>query len=367
VGYEVIDEQGPVADGVRDPGPHPLPAYPPVVPSAPPTTPAAAQPSEPYDLGELDPVQPQSPTAPGSEPSSRRRWLQLERLTRVPGVLAGTGLLVGSLVGGYVVHQHGVGEAQAQARSSVSAVAVAENQLATGINGVRMATLTVRLTNFGPRQLEPVLSPSSQTATRAQPRVEASTPHPKAAPDGGNALVTVTVPLPCDEKLGTMQLPVRTVDGRVHQLDVHTPDSEVLEQDRTMCDRPEPTHSYVTATLVGTPERALLRFSNQSDQGRRVWLQSETASLVPMPGVTIRLSPSLPHDIDPQSTFDLRVSVHADRCIRDVGSYEQAQMWLGFLDTDIGRRDPPGDSDWQNVMGTSIGSVVTAAMLKACP
>jgi hypothetical protein len=365
VGYEVIDEQGPVAGRVRDPGPYASPAYPRAEPSAQPLTPPA-QPVEPYDLGELEPVQTPVAPVPGTGRAARGPRLELERLARVPGVLAGAGLLVGALLGGYVVHQHGVGQAQAEARSSVSAVALAENQLATGINGVRMATLTVRLTNFGPRQLEPVLSPPSQTATRAEPRVEASTPHPKAAADGGNTLVTVTVPLPCDEQLGVLQLPVRTVDGRVHQLEVHAPRSEVLEQDRTMCDRVEPTHSYVTATLVGTPDRPLLRFWNQSDQGRRVWLQSDAASLVPMPGVVIRLSPSLPHDVDPQSTFDLRVTVHVNRCFRDVTSYEQAQLWLGFLDTDIGRHEPPDDTDWQNVMGTSIGSVVTAAMLRAC-
>ena len=174
----------------------------------------------------------------------------------------------------------------------------------------------------------------------------------------------MTVPLPCDEKLGPLQLPVRTVDGRVHQLEVRAPDSEVLEQDRTMCGQPEQTHSYVTATLVGTPDRPLLRFANQSAQARRIWLQSELGSLVPMPGVVIRLSPSLPHDIDPQGIFNLRISVHVNRCIRDVASYEQAQLWLGFLDTDIGRHEPPGDNDWQNVMGTSIGSIVTAAMLQ---
>jgi hypothetical protein len=140
----------------------------------------------------------------------------------------------------------------------------------------------------------------------------------------------------------------------------------VLEQDRTMCGQAEPTHSYVTATLVGTPERPIVRFWNQSAQARRLWLQSTAESLFPMPGVRITLSPSLPHDVDPESTFALHVSVHVSRCIRDVASYEQAQVWLGFLDTDIGRHEPPGDADWQNVMGTSIGSVVTAAMLKAC-
>jgi hypothetical protein len=284
----------------------------------------------------------------------------------VPSVLAGAGLLVGALLGGYVVHQHAQGEVQAQERSTVSAVAEAENQLANGINGVRMATLTVRLTNFGPRPLEPVLSARSQEPSRTQPLIEASTPHPRAAEDGGSTLVTMTVPLPCDEQLGALLLPVRTVDNRVHQLEVRTPDSEVLEQDRTMCGRVEQTHSYVTATLVGTPERPIIRFSNQAAQARRLWLQSPKDSLVPMPGVTIRLSPSLPRDIDPEGTFHLRITVHVNRCINDVSMYEQAQVWLGFLDTNIGRNEPPGDSDWQNVMGTSIGSVVTAAMLKAC-
>jgi hypothetical protein len=255
--------------------------------------------------------------------------------------------------------------AQAQERSEVNAIAVAENQLANGINGVRMATLTVRLTNFGPRALEPVLSDASHQATQDDPLVEASTPDATAAP-GGSTLVTMTVPLPCDQRLGTLHLPVRTVDRQVHQLEVRSPQSDVLREDRTMCADPEPAHSYVTATLVGTPERPLLRFTNQADQARRIWLQSNLGNLVPMPGVTIRLSPSLPHDIDPQGMFHLHISVHVDRCIRDVGSYEQAQVWLGFLDTDIGRHDPPTDADWQNVMGSSIGSVVTAAMLKAC-
>ena len=361
MGYEVIDEQGPVASGLPPPATTssaPRPAG----PAGPARPPASA---EPYDLGELEPVEPSTSGGPGRDPWSRLRSTDLQRLARVPAVVAGAGLVLGALMGGYVVHQHAVGVAEAQERSSVSAVAVAENQLANGINGVRMATLTVRLTNFGPRALEPVLSDASHRPTQEEPLVEASTPNPKAAP-GGSALVTMTVPLPCDERLGTLHLPVRTVDRQVHLLAVSSPDSDVLREDRTMCGEAEPTHSYVTATLVGTPERPLLRFTNQADQARRIWLQSNLASLVPMPGVIIRLSPSLPHDVDPQGMFHLRISVHVDRCIRDVGSYEQAQVWLGFLDTDIGRHDPPTDADWQNVMGASIGSVVTAAMLKAC-
>jgi hypothetical protein len=362
VGFEVIDEEGPVASGL------PPPALPsslaPPAPGVAPLRPSA--PAEPYDLGELEPVEPETSGRAGRDPRSRLRRGDLRRLAQVPGVVAGVGLVLGTLLGGYVVHQHAAGVAQAQERSSVSAVAVAENQLANGVNGVRMATLSVRLTNFGPRPLAPVLSDTSHPPTQDEPLVEASTPNPEAAPDGGSTLVTMTVPLPCDARLGILQLPVRTVDRQVHQLEVRSPDSEVLQQDRTMCGDTEPTHSYVTATLVGTPDRPLLRFINQSDLARRIWLQSDLANLVPMPGVTIRLTPSLPHDIDPQASFYLRITVHVTRCIRDVGSYEQAQVWLGFLDTDIGRHDPPSDADWQNVMGSSIGSVVTTAMLKAC-
>ena len=86
-----------------------------------------------------------------------------------------------------------------------------------------------------------------------------------------------------------------------------------------------------------------------------------------MPGVRVTAAAGAAVRHRPQGTFDLRISVAVDRCIKDVGSYEQAQVWLGFLDTDIGRHEPPDDNDWQNVMGASIGSVVTAAMLKACP
>jgi hypothetical protein len=363
VGYEVIDEQGPVASGLP----------PPAVPSVP--APAAGRvaspppsPAEPYDLGELEPVDPAMLTPPGDEVSWRQRLRpdDLQRLARVPGIVAGAGLVLGALLGGYVVHQHAAGVTQARDRSNVSAVAVAENQLANGINGVRMATLTVRLTNFGPRVLVPVLSDPSHRPTQDDPLVEASTPTPQAEPGGGSTLVTITVPLPCDARLGALELPVRTVDRQVHQLEVRSLSSDVLEQDRTMCADPEPPQSFVTAALVGTPDRPLLRFHNQSTQARRVWLQSNLAGLVPMPGVTIRLSPSLPRDIDPQGTFYLRVDAHASRCIKDVGSYEQAQVWLGFVDTPIARHDPPTDSDWQNVMGSGIGSVVTTAMLRAC-
>jgi hypothetical protein len=363
VGYEVIDEQGPVASGVPPPVPATLPPT-----TAGPAAPRPSAPAEPYDLGELEPVEPVTAGSPDRNAPSGRglRRTDVQRLARVPGIVAGAGLVLGALLGGYVVHQHAAGVAQARARSSVSAVAVAENQLANGINGVRMATLTVRLTNFGPRALQPVLSDPSHQPTQEEPLVEASTRNPVAAPDGGSTLVTLTVPLPCDARLGILQLPVRTVDRQVHQLEVHSPDSRVLEQDRTMCGYPDPSPSYVTATLVGTPERPLLRFTNQSPQARRIWLQSNLASLIPMPGVTVRLSPSLPHDINPQATLYVRVTVDVGRCIRDVGSYEEAQVWLGFLDTDIGRHDPPSDAEWQNVMGSGIGSVVTTAMLKAC-
>lgn len=285
----------------------------------------------------------------------------------MPAVLGSAGLLAGSLLGGYVVHQNAVGAAQARDRSVVQAIAVAENQLASGLDGVRVATMTVRLSNFGPEPLQPVLSAEGHRPSRAEPLVDASRrPVLAAAAHGGSTIVTVTVPLPCDSSLGPVTLPVRTADQQVHLLDVATPGSDALEQDRTMCFDPQQTHSFVSASLAGTVQRPFIRFTNSAAQARRVWLQTPLSDLHPMPGVTITLSPSMPQDVEPMGALRLDIRVRVDRCIRDVTSFESAQLWLGFIDTDIGRARPPDDSDWQNVMGTSIGSVVTAAMLEAC-
>jgi hypothetical protein len=354
VGYEVIDEHGTVAAGGGQP--------------VPPT-----RASVPYDLGELEPATPPSdvdePDAPHTAPqltaplTSRRA--RLERVARRPAVLASIGVLVGALLGGYVVHQHAAGEAQAEARSVINAVAVAENQLATGVNGVRLASLTVRLTNFGPRAVEPVLSPSGHEPTQLAPLVEATTPNASAAPSGGSTLVMMSVPLACGQQLSSLHLPVRTADHKVHQVDVRSVGSEALQQDRTMCGGDEPPQSFVTATLEGTIDSPYLQFTNQAGQARRIWLQEPTA-LRPMTGVTIVLASKLPHDIEPHGTFRLGLSVRVASCTHDVAKFEQAQVWLGFLDSDIGRNEPPTEADWQNVMGSSVGSVITAAMLKAC-
>lgn len=355
MGYEVIDEHGTVAGGDGQP--------------VPPTRAAV-----PYDLGELEPATPPSdvdePDAPLTAPrltaplASRRA--QLERVARRPAVLASVGVLVGALLGGYVVHQHAAGEAQAQARSVINAVAVAENQLATGVNGVRLASITVRLTNFGPRAVEPVLSPSGHEPTQLAPLVEATTPNTSATPHGGSTLVMMSVPLACDQELSSLHLPVRTADHKVHQVDVRSVGSEALQQDRTMCGGGDgPQQSFVTATLEGTIDSPYLQFTNQAGQARRIWLQEPT-ELRPLFGVTVVLAPKLPHDIEPHGTFRLDLSVRVASCTRDVARFEQAQLWLGFLDSDIGRHEPPTDADWQNVMGASVGSVITAAMLKAC-
>ncbi|HET8615798.1 MAG TPA: hypothetical protein VFL94_09755 [Actinomycetales bacterium] len=351
MGFEVIDEHGSVIGGDRGP------------------TERSPRAPEPYDLGEPPEVapDPRSRTAePPAAPAPGRSRAVVQRLLHLPAVLATAALVAGAVLGGYVVHEHGVGQELAQARSEVNAVAIAENQLVTGINGVRMATITVRVTNFGPRRIEPVLSPRSQQATASDPLIDASTPHPSVAANGGTTLVMVQVPLPCGSDLGPVRVPVRSEDRQVHELDVTSIGTEQLQQDQSMCGGAEPNHSYVTANLSGTVDRPFIRFTNMATQARRIWLQSDPAALVPLTGVTISMSPSLPTDIEPQGTLDLRLVVHVNRCVRDVASYESAQSWLGFLDTDIGRHDPPTDADWQNVMGAGIGSVVTAAMLRAC-
>jgi hypothetical protein len=347
VGFEVIDEHGSVIGGDRGPTGRPTPA------------------SEPYDLGELEPHEPDPPVKTDTPPQSGSRR-RMERLLHLPAVLASAGLVAGAVLGGYVVHQHAVGQAEAAARSSVNAVAIAENQLVTGINGVRMASISVRVTNFGPRRIEPVLSPRSHRPTAEEPKVDATTPHPSVSAHGGSALVMVLAPRPCRSELGPLHVPVRTEDRQVHELDVTSISSDQLQQDQSMCGGAEPTHSYVTANLRGTVRTPVIRFTNLATQARRIWLQSDPSSLQPLTGVTITLSPSLPVDIEPDGTLDLRLTVHVSRCVRDVNSYESAQTWLGFLDTDIGRHDPPTDADWQNVMGASVGSVLTAGMLQAC-
>lgn len=340
MGYEVIDEHGPVDGADR-------------------SATASSRSPAPFELGDLPPVEPDPPR----DDSPRRPRLQ--RLVRLPAVLASFTLVAGAVVGGYVVHQHAAGLAAAQERSVIQAVAVAENQLASGINGVRMATLTVRLTNFGPKPIQPVLSKDDHTPSQVSPLIQASAPGPEAPANGGSALVTLTVPLACDQALGDLQLPVRTPDQQVHQVPVRSPGSDMLQQDRTMCDEGPPDNSYVSITLSGSVDKPVLRFANQSDQARQIWLRTEGNELRPLPGVQITLGRRFPIDIGPEATVQVPLRVHVSRCIKDASQLEWAQVWLGFQESGAGRDQVP--ADWQNMSGTTVGSVVTAAILRACP
>lgn len=312
---------------------------------------------KPYDFDTLPSAELAPPTAQQSP--------QLRRLLHLPAVLASCALLVGAVAGGYVVHQHNVGRAAAQQRSALQAVAIAENQLASGINGVRVATLTVRLTNFGPKPIRPVLSPDNHTPSQVAPLVQASTGQPEAEANGGSAMVTMTVPLACDQELGDLLLPVRTVDHLVHQVLVHSPDSAALQQDRTMCYDGRLESSNVAVSMAGSIDRPYLEFTNQSQQGRRMWLRTEDNDMNPLQGVRISLGHSFPMDLDPQATVRVPLRVHVNRCIKDAAQLESVQMWLAFQETDLGHARVT-DSNWDNVTGTSVGAAVTAAVLRRC-
>jgi hypothetical protein len=338
VGYEVIDEHGPVSGADRS------------------ATSSSRTPA-PYEFGDLEPAAP-----PPRDDTTRRP--QLQRLLQLPAILASFTLVAGAVVGGYVVHQHAAGQAAAEQRGVVQAIAEAENQLANGMNGVRMATLTVRLTNFGPKPIQPVLSEDGQTPSQVTPLVQASSPHPEAPANGGDALVTLTVPLACDQELGDLLLPVRTLDRQVHQIPVRAPNSEILQQDRTMCNDGQADTQYVSVTLVGSVDKPVLQFTNMSQQARRMWLRTENNELHPLSGVRITLGHPFPMDIDPQDTIRVPLQVDANRCIKDVSLLESAQVWLAFQESAVGRNRL--DSDWQNVSGAAVGSAVTAAILRTC-
>jgi hypothetical protein len=345
VGYEVIDEHGPVSGADR-------------------SVTGSTRRQEPYDFDTLEPLEP-TPSAAERMPGRP----DLRRLLHLPAVLASCALLVGAIVGGYVVHQHNVGKAAAQERSVLQAVAVAENQMASGVNGVRVATLTVRLTNFGPEPIQPVLSDDGHTPSQVSPLVQASTEHPEAEAKGGDAMVTITVPLACDQELGDLLLPVRTVDHRVHQVSVHSPDSAALQQDRTMCNDggiDEPT--LVEASLSGDLDNPYVVIRNKATQARRIWLgePGPGGSIVGPRGVTIRLEPKLPQDVEGNGTLRLKLVVTASRCERDVAALEQANTWIAFQDTHIGMGVQPPLDGYRGYIGVGLSSLITNAFVRAC-
>jgi hypothetical protein len=175
----------------------------------------------------------------------------------------------------------------------------------------------------------------------------------------------MTVPLGCQQVLGDLPLQVRTVDQKVHELTVPAPSSEVLQQDQTMCGGGEPEHTYVSVSLTGSVTNPMLTFTNQASQARRLFLRADSNDLSPLHGVRLALGRSFPMDVDGNGTVRVPLRVHVDRCIRDAAAYESVQIWLAFQETDIGQGAPLA-GNWQNMTGTGVGSVITAAMLRAC-
>lgn len=326
---------------------------------------------EPFDLGELSPVEPDPDTSSARDDAWPRSWLGSLTARRPRGMLA-TGavatLVVGGLAGGFLMHQHNVSANAARDGSTVSAVAVVENQLVGGRDGIRTATLSVRLRNLGPRQLTVRTSPPGAMPRRDEPLVSA-TASQAIAPAGGDTMVLVEVPVPCDADLPAITLPVRTVDGTVHHVAVEAPQTrDILESDRTMCqDSSNDYQPVIRADLRGSLQHPVVELLNTTGQPRRVWQYDEGVN--PDSPVKITFIPALPQRIGANATLTLKVRVSADRCVTDLGALDRAgqSSWINLTDTDPDTDVAPTTiSDYNHSTGVGLSTLVTGALIAAC-
>jgi len=115
----------------------------------------------------------------------------------------------------------------------------------------------------------------------------------------------------------------------------------------------------LSATLIGSITRPLLRLTNNSDTTRGFVLKSDQGPDLTVLGplISITTLPETPVDVPAGRSVDLRLLVTARDCPRDLSAF--SGMYLTVQQT--------GRTDFANsAVGVDVAALVGAAVAKAC-
>lgn len=257
-------------------------------------------------------------------------------------------------------------QARAALASTLSATALVEDVDSVG-GEEPYADITVRVVNAGPLPLTVIASPRGAHPTATAPVVR-DLGGAMSVAAGDTLAVSLRVAVDCsgrDQPPRRVWVPVRTADGSAHRLMTRARALDAfLPFGRAPCSGP--SGQRLLAQLTGSISRPVLRLTNESRRALTVTLDVERSPFVAQSTnfSVLRLSPSLPLVLAPQSSKDLVVLLTPWSCPGDLAVALSPQRWPYFV-----LRVGPAASDVlsQELVNVDLSALWGAALSRECP
>ncbi|GAA4350208.1 hypothetical protein [Angustibacter luteus] len=329
------------------------------------------------DVIALDDLPTPEPEAPTQRPP-RRLPLPLQRVrdraaprvsaslaahaTRTTAVLAGGTAAVGLVLGLVWSGHHGDQVREAQARSTVNALASFQsvNRIRTGQGPA--IELAVDVFNVGALPIALVTSPAQTRLSYDTPVVTSLSGAQEIAP-GTSTPVTARLLLACDSRTPIeLAVPVRAPDGEVHRLPMQSSQwqsASLFPAD--LCNQSDDARQPLEANVAGTLLRPTLELRNwTADPMTVTWGSGGQPGLAQfLEKVDLRLTPALPLTLRPNEQRTLRLSVTAHGCPQGV-SLDDLNGYSNLMLHGSGGSGQVGEA-W-----VQVTAVLGAAMQRAC-
>jgi hypothetical protein len=255
------------------------------------------------------------------------------RAPRITWVVAGAACLLGVMSGAWWGGQHAEGLQRAKARSAVTAVASPMNAAPIQTGAGPAADVTVRVDNVSDLPADVVVTPPGQQPSLLRPAVHLVTGSAHLAPHG-QALVVVRVPLRCDSPDPlSVSVPMRAVDGTLHQLRVREADDSLASSPYQLCEQLRGDSQAVDVTLAGQLDSPSLELHNNTATPVIFRVDDQTPAEGadgPNHPVSIVTTPSLPVRVAAHAVVRLGLTVRLQGCDGDLSRLSQLQTFLPF-------------------------------------
>jgi hypothetical protein len=353
MGYEVLD--------VGPPGPPPGGSGPDAqlagsgggVPGSPHP---AAEP-EVVDLDELpDPVPPPDPSPPSrlAGPTAVR-----VRTAVVLAVVLAAGLVTGATWAGTVDRRERTAERQA----TLAVTALSDSW--SRVRWIRrpVVDVVVRVVNTGPLPVDVVGSSFGDPPRPGGPYVRSLGAGLRVGP-GDELAVSMLQRLDCSSAVAlTLELPIRTADGVVHQVAVRRGGPERLLPRQVCLEGTEDLG--VTGTVEGTLRHPMVQLRNPASRPVTI-LEDPLVPLAQARPVIIRTTPRLPLSIAAGGTRWLTLEVRASGCTNLVEAQAAAHLGLIALSNVPGSGQGSSLDTQRQPVDVDLSAVVGAAVQRAC-
>jgi hypothetical protein len=343
MGYEVLDVGAPGAPSGR-----PAPAE---------DSPGPGADPEVVDLADLPEPLPPSETPPPSRlvsPTAVR-----VRTTVVLAVVLAAGLVAGATWAGSMSRRERTAERQA----TLAVTALADSW--TRVRWIRrpVVDIVVRVVNTGPLPVDVVGSSFGDRPRPGGPFVRSLGSGLRVAP-GQELAISMLQRLDCSSAVAmTLQIPVRTADGVVHDVQVRRGGPDRLLP-RQVC--LEGVQDFgVTASVNGSLRRPVVELRNPAPRPVTMLIDPSLPLSQSRP-VTIRTTPRLPLSIPAGSSQRLTLDIRATGCADTTEAQEAARLGLIALSNIPGSGQGSSLDTQRQPVDIDLSTAVGAAVQRAC-